>query len=209
MTRSEVDDELLRELERRDRVICVVGSSKSGKTVVVKKILPDSTVIVGQVGVRGGEIWRHLCAISNIPLKYTEGLRDSIGANAGALKGEHQREQRNEIDLDARRAFIEFVKRKRSIVFDDFHYFEPEAQQEILQGLRQLLHERVAIVIILTWYGEDQPALAERDMLARIRFIRIPEWSGEELQQILQKGFEALSVKVSNADMKQIVSRSF
>jgi hypothetical protein len=207
--RSEVDDELTDELERRDRVICVVGPSKSGKTVAVKKLLPNSTLIVGQVGVKGGEIWRHLCAIGNVPLRHTEGLAGTLTARGGPISAEQTREQYKEIDLDARRAFIDFVKRSGSIVFDDFHYFELEAQQEILQGLRQLLHDRIAIVIILTWYGEDQPALAERDMLARMRFIRIPNWSKEELRKILEKGFSALNVKLSSDDTDEIVSRSF
>ena len=209
VARRQIDADITQELERRDKIICVTGPSKSGKTVVIKKLLPNAPVIIGQVGIQQREIWRHLCAIHNIPLHVTEATAGSMNAGAGPVHARVEKKQGNEAYVDARKAFLDFVRNQRSFVFDDFHYFEREAQQELLQGLRPLLLERVTIVIILTSYGEDQPILAERDILARIRFIKVPDWSDEDLEEILRKGLNALNLSVPTGDIRNIVRRAY
>jgi hypothetical protein len=129
--------------------------------------------------------------------------------NVGVVKAGLERDTQNEIEIDPRTAFLGFCREKKEIIFDDFHYFDKDTQRELLQGLRQLLHDKVAIVITLTNYGEDLPTLAEPDVLARIRFIKIPEWSKEDLSQILTKGFAALKMRVSKGDISKLVDRSF
>src|SRR5687768_10517130 len=78
VARAEVEDKLRHELERCDRMICVTGPSKSGKTVVVRRVLPKATVIIGQVGVERENIWRHLCAMHKISLRRQDGGKHSI-----------------------------------------------------------------------------------------------------------------------------------
>ncbi|HEX6000946.1 MAG TPA: hypothetical protein VFZ16_16365 [Hyphomicrobiaceae bacterium] len=209
VVRRQLELELAQELECRDKVICITGASKSGKTVVVRKTLPATPVIIGQVGVEQKNIWRQLCAVQNIPLHQSDNTRGVVGANGGVIKAGVEQNHTTELQVDARNAFLNFVRHQKSIIFDDFHYFERETQQELLQGLRPLLLERITIVIILTHYWEDQPLLAERDMVARIRFIRVPEWSEEDLEEILRKGLSALHVNVPTGDIRRIVNRSY
>lgn len=209
VSRSEVEDKLSRELDRCDRMICVTGPSKSGKTVLVTKVLPKAQVVVGQVGVRREDIWAHLCNIHNIPLKKKNGSKQHVAGKAGVVKGGIEFDQHNETNADARNEFLTFIQNEGMIIFDDFHYFEQDAQQELLQGLKRLLHKRIAVVIVLTSYGEDSPILAETDILARVAFIRLPEWDDDDLQEILRKGFKALNVKVTSTDVNQLVRRSF
>src|SRR5262249_33996643 len=59
VARAQVEERLSRELDRCDRMICVTGPSKSGKTVVVRRVLPKASIVIGQVGVKREEIWRH------------------------------------------------------------------------------------------------------------------------------------------------------
>jgi hypothetical protein len=209
VARAQIEKDIKRELERRDRVICLTGPSKSGKTVLVKKIISDCPIIHGQVGVSATDIWRQLCSIQNIPLNFREGERASVEGKAVVAKAEYETDRESQIISDPRQAFLAFVRKKKIIVFDDFHYFEQEAQQAILQGLRQLLQEKITIIIILTSYGEDQPILAESDILARIKFLKLPEWDDHDLGEILRKGFRALNISVSETDIGNLVKRSF
>ena len=106
---------------------------------------------------------------------------------------------------DPLEAFRQFLRTQRQIIFDDFHYFEPDTQKELLQGLKPLLQERMHIVLISTSYGEDQPILVEPDMLARIKFERVPEWSNDDLEKILTKGLMALNVTAPSSIIRGIV----
>jgi hypothetical protein len=207
--RTVIEQALSQELDRRDKIICVTGVSKSGKTVVVTRRLPNTPIIFGQVGLKREDVWRTLCAMKKIPLRTKAGGKITTEAHAGIIKGGLEGSTHEEVDIDPRSAFLDFCREKSGVIFDDFHYFDKDTQRELLQGLRQLLHDRIAIVITLTHYGEDLPTLAEPDILARIRFIKIPIWSDEDLRQILSKGFDALNAKISTDDIKQIVDRSF
>lgn len=56
---------------------------------------------------------------------------------------------------------------------------------------------------------ESQPVLAESDILARIKFIKLPDWNESDLAEILHKGFKALNVLIFDQDIKCLVQRSF
>lgn len=209
VTREKFESELRQELDRRDKIICVTGPSKSGKTVVVKRLLPNAPIVIGQVGLEQREIWRHLCSVHNIPLKRSNETKGTGELHAGPVGGKVTVSVEADTHVDARNAFLQFLKTQREIIFDDFHYFEPDTQKELLQGLKPLLQERMTIVLISTSYGEDQPILAEPDMLARIRFVRVPEWSEDDLEEILSKGLMALNVSAPTRVVRGIVQESY
>jgi hypothetical protein len=87
VAREQVEKDIKRELERADRIVCLTGPSKSGKTVLVKKIIPDCPVIHGQVGVSAPDIWKQLCSILSIPLHFREGLETTVEGRAGPIGG--------------------------------------------------------------------------------------------------------------------------
>jgi hypothetical protein len=209
VTRSAFESELKQELEKRDKVICITGPSKSGKTVVVRKLIPNAPLVIGQVGLEQREIWRHLCSVHNISLKRTDEIKGTGELHAGPIGGKLTVSAESDTHIDARNAFLRHIKSEQAIIFDDFHYFEPETQKEILQGLKPLLLERVTIVLVSTSYGEDQPILAEPDMLARIRFVKVPVWSDDDLEEILRKGLSALNVSASASTIRGIARGSY
>lgn len=145
----------------------------------------------------------------NIPLKQTNEVKGTGEIGAKVVKGKITVASENDIHIDARNAFQNFLMKQQSIIFDDFHYYEPETQKEILQGLKPLLQERLTIVLISTSYGEDQPILAEPDMLARIRFVKVPDWSEDDLEEILRKGLDALNVTVAGKVITGIVHEAY
>ena len=152
VTRDKFERELQHELDRRDKLICVTGPSKSGKTVVVKRLLPDAPVVIGQVGLEQREIWRHLCSVHSIPLKHVEGTEGAGEIRTGPVGGKITVASERDIYVDARNAFLSYLRDQKRIIFDDFHYYEPETQKELLQGLKPLLQERLTIVLISTSY---------------------------------------------------------
>src|SRR5690242_6199501 len=117
VARTEVEDKLNHELERCDRMICVTGPSKSGKTVVVRRVLPKAPIVIGQVGVKREDIWRHLCSIHNIPLRRQEGVRQALGAKTGVVNGSLENSQHRELHADPRQEFLNFIQREGTVIF--------------------------------------------------------------------------------------------
>jgi ATP-dependent protease HslVU (ClpYQ) ATPase subunit len=107
VARSEVENKLQREFDRCDKMICVTGPSKSGKTVVVRKMLPKTSFIIGQVGVSRSDIWRHLCAINHIPLRLSNEISGSVTAQVPAtIKGSVETRNQQEGWSRAAMAFV-------------------------------------------------------------------------------------------------------
>ncbi len=130
VSRSGVERILAEELNRRDRIVCVTGASKSGKTVVVKTLLPQAPIVGGQVSLQSDQVWKTLCAAKRIPLRTSDRAKGSVDATAGLLKAGVEREAHSEVDIDPRTAFLDYCRDEKRIIFDDFHYFQKDTQRE-------------------------------------------------------------------------------
>ena len=212
--RPELEKRLIHEAERKDAIVCVSGPSKAGKSVLVKKILPKLKIIGGQIDLSMADLWPHLCRRLGISLssKNTSSQSSAFGTNTGPLSANMRASSATEkqFDLDPKSAFLNYVRETGGIIIDDFHYFSRDAQAALLQAFKEMLLEaNVVIVIIITHYGQDQPALAERDLTGRVKYVRLPDWSMQELVEILKEGFAALNLRAAPEESEALVSIAF
>ena len=212
--RPDLEQRLRHEAERKDAIVCVSGPSKAGKSVLVKKVLPKLGIIGGQIDLSMEVLWPYLCRRLGISLhaKNISSHSRSIGASKGPLSASLNASSATEkqFDLDPKSAFLEYVRESGGIIIDDFHYFSRDAQAALLQAFKDMLLEAsVVIVIIITHYGQDQPALAERDLTGRVKYVRLPDWSTEQLVQILNEGFVALNVQAVAKEVEALVAVAF
>ena len=210
---SEVKDNLC-------KLVTVTGQTKSGKTVLARKILPpeESIWIDGGLVSQEDDFWHVI--IDKLQLFQSAEKEDSemnsnklggkgtVGANLFVAKGSI------EIDIETQKTLGTKVSGGRTmssrvvalrglrssntpLVVDDFHYIPRDMQGSIVRALKPLIFDGLPVVIIAIPHRRYDALKVEREMTGRISPIEIPPWSDVELQFISDTGFGILNYQVS------------
>lgn len=217
--RTDVESTLRTAAERRDSIVCVSGPSKSGKTVLVRKVLPSLPVVTGKVDTALENLWLDLCRIRNISLRSVQSRLSNEKLNfGGRIAGAEASEAlgtEQHTDADPRTKFLDHVENSGGVIIDDFHYFPAKVQKAVLQAFKDRIidaktrRKGISIVIVLTHFGQDQPALAEADVIGRVKYIRLPKWSEDQLSEILTSGFQKLNVSLPEGNAIELAKAAF
>ncbi len=149
----------------------VTGHTKSGKTVLVRKILPkEKTIWIDGGGIRQeDDFWNSI--IDQLRLFQTVASTESLGKTAefstsakagadfliakgeaeimGALGTERVKETSTTRTVSARTAALAGLsKTLHPMVIDDFHYISRDLQGDLVRSLKPLIFEGCPIVII-------------------------------------------------------------
>lgn len=208
--------------ESRDnlcKLVTVTGQTKSGKTVLVRKVLPPEDCVWvdgGAVSVED-EFWQIL--VDQLELFQTTGQEQSaqttgtIGASGTAeanfivAKGSGQVEAQVESGrgtgstasrtISSRVAALKGLKKTSTpLVIDDFHYLQKELQGSIVRALKPAIFDGQPVVIIAIPHRRYDAVKVEREMTGRMSPIEIPVWSGRELRFIPETGFRLLNYEL-------------
>ncbi len=232
--RTELDLEgRLREAFLDDnKLITLTGLTKTGKTVLAKKIFPKSECIWFDGGMYniesdfweyflekldlyntkqedkndaiGSELAVSASVESPIPLLRAKlGLGAKITSNIARRSGRSRSVSAKILVLD------ELTNNPRPVVIDDFHYIPKEEQGKIIRAFKGLIFEGIPIVIIAIPHRRYDAERVEREMEGRINSIQLPSWSIEELSAIGEKGFPLLNMNVSEDGIKKLAAESF
>ena len=221
---SEVKDNLC-------KLVTVTGQTKSGKTVLVRKILPPEETIWIDGGLVSTEddFWQVI--IENLELFQT--IENEISSESGTTFGGKGTAEANlfvakgtgEISagLEKKRgstvttgrtvssrvaALSGLRKSGTSIVVDDFHYIPRDIQGSIVRVLKPLIFDGLPVVIIAIPHRRYDALKVEKEMTGRISPIQIPSWTEEELAYIPNTGFRLLKYDTSDTFTKRIASES-
>ena len=82
----------------------------------------------------------------------------------------------------------------RPIVLDDFHHVDPDVQQQIVRGVKDLVFDGVPVILIAVPHRSMDIVRAEREMRKRVEQLQIKPWKKGELEQIAALGFDALNI---------------
>ncbi|HHF3086983.1 hypothetical protein O4H46_23170 [Vibrio alginolyticus] len=177
--RVHVDDKF-KDALRTDKQIIVYGSSKQGKTALVKKYIPyeDNILISLSPKTTLKDIYQSILRKSGVVLKtsYTEGTGDTTkvkskasiqGAVAMVMKGkvevglEKDRtaktdEQFDEIEFnlelpDDVADLIHRVGHKKVVILENFHYLPEELQRTFAYDLRTFQDLKIRFIILGVW----------------------------------------------------------
>lgn len=219
-------------IKRVRKFVAVAGPTKSGKTVLTRKVVPPSE----SLWVEGA----HISTIEDFWLAVLAGLgvvtpssvaqskshEDSTEAelNAGfkpaGIGAETKLKEASKNILNTTRngalqtsvaqsAVAALLKANKVVVIDDFHYIEPAVQTALVRGLKQAVFDGLAVVLILIPHRMHEAATAEMDVDGRTQTILIPDWQDSELFAIAETGARELAIRIHATTIELMVQESF
>ena len=189
------------------KLVTITGQTKSGKTVLARKILPpeESIWIDGGVVSQEDDFWgviiEKLDLFQSAEKENSEETITKIGGKGTAEANLLVARGTGEINtgLEKMRGMSVTGSRKvssrvaalkglhasgLSLVVDDFHYISCDMQGSIIRALKPLVFDGLPVVIIAIPHRRYDALKVEKEMTGRISPIDIPTWSDTELQFI-------------------------
>lgn len=209
----DIEGEVHRFLRKPGYVLTVSGPSKSGKTVLVEKIIPRT----GAIWMTGAEIKSiddflnriisHHQAVSEVTTEKasSKGAGAKIGVSAGipkalqgsaelsgsAQQGSRVSEKRTIDKVETVKALLETHQTR--IVVDDFHYVSDDLKIDLTRTIKEFIRFCFVVFIAVPQDAYDAVRL-ETDMNSRVWQLEIPDWTSQELLYISREGFKALGL---------------
>jgi hypothetical protein len=219
-------------LETPGQLVSLSGPSKSGKTVLIEKVVgrdllislsgaslrsadeiwdraldwmdsPDSTSVSASTGTKiGGEV--EVTGSVSVPL-LAKGEASAIG------KLERGTETSSTESI-GRRGLLQIVREiggsEFVVLVDDFHYMPREVQHEVAKSLKEAVRLGVKVVTAAVSHRGDDVVRANPELRGRVRAIDLDYWGVSELKKIAEYGFEALNISVDNKTIKDFAVES-
>lgn len=229
--RLRLEDKVREYLAARHQILSVLGPTKYGKTVLVRKIIPAGA----GVWIEGGairsedEFWQQVNlrldahttieetdSASNKTTQETE-VSGGVWAPIARLFARRSEEKASE--------GVKIVRRSRDaapkvaglaalqelslpLIIDDFHYVERSAQQAIIRALKAPIFNGLPVILVAVPHRRNDVVRVETDMQGRVTHVEVPPWNREELRQIPIQGFTALNVVCPEDAIDRIVAES-
>jgi hypothetical protein len=214
------------------KVLSVSGPTKSGKTVLVRSIIPRNEGF----WVSGGQLesaemfWQMIVqqaggftSISTSDQTADQQTRSSelsgrlkLPGVAGGTKASESTSTTRTTGLSSSRTVPAGVagptillEQRRPLVIDDFHYLAPEVQEQIVRSLKDAVYEGVPVILLSVPHRAYDAVRVEREMTGRVTQLEVPLWEPNELAEIAEKGFDALRVNTLGRVVKDLAEQSF
>lgn len=212
-TDHDVEGAIRRYLENQGAALTVSGPTKSGKTVVVERVLPRDEAL----WVPGGDLasvddlWQRVIEFLDLydQVAWTSGSSDgetagvsaTIGApgiasvsgnlgSTGSTSSQITRGAQRPAAVVAREALSSW---KVPLVIDDFHYVPDELKVHLVRAIKGLITD-TPVVMIAVPHDAFRVVREETDMLGRLWQQQITPWSIDELIYIARSGLAALNL---------------
>jgi RecA/RadA recombinase len=223
-TDTRLDDQLRQGLETQGMIVSVAGPSKSGKTVLVERLVGENLVPVTGATIRDPEdVWARALDWMGLPSETSKSDGTShkgamtAGVKGGAsLFGIGKAEVSGSGTLESGgSASTGEVTRRRGmkqvvdeigdsdfvLLLDDFHYIPREIQVAVAQQLKEAARLKVRIVVAAVPHRSDDVIRANPDLRGRVLSVDLAYWQPSDLERIARVGFEKLEVEVDGASL--------
>ena len=227
-----IEGKLKDALDRLNKFIAVAGPTKSGKTVLVQKMVPEEK----SIWIEGGhvnavdDLWAHVLSDLHVPAQSVESNSYQVensksldvdssfkpGGIGASLKGQeldktvdNRGSSSTFANISGRTAIKNLLVSRKILVIDDFHYLDSTIQSEIIRALKPAVFRGLRVVLILIPHRMHQAAQAEMDVDGRTHTIPIPDWQPNELFSIAYSGFERLRIGHSAQTLDALVNECF
>jgi hypothetical protein len=216
---------------RPGKMVVVTGPSKAGKTVLVSHLAPTAVRVSGGDVASLEQFWQAVA--DELPIWTSESAsravtRDQESQNAfrGGLRtpielgGEHKESRGSAEELThvesrerspQQRAKAELIAAQKQPVFvDDFHHIDSAVQKHIVRALKDLIRNRVPVILAAVPHRVVDVVTQEREMSGRVDTYAVAPWTTDELIGIAETGFgHALNVECPGAVATRLARESF
>lgn len=213
------------------KLVTVVGQTKSGKTVLARKVLPRDECVWVDGGTVAAEddFWQVVLeqldlfqgtqeqvsdeTTATISGKATAGANFLVAKGSGELGGQLSKKRASgrskARSVSARVAALQGLTREVvPLVIDDFHYLPRDLQGSIIRALKQPIFDGLPVAIIAIPHRRYDAIKVEKEMTGRISPVEIPTWSDTELRFIPDTGFRLLSVAVPDSACQRLAEEA-
>jgi hypothetical protein len=217
-------------LDERHRILSLSGPTKSGKTVLLRKVVENGIWVSGGHVESVNDFWA--LVLDNLG-GYTDETKqraeeetagdtvtnkggvDLKVVNVGREKGRSTRERETRTHTVGRVRPKELVARDKLlasgsvVIVDDFHYIDPKVQLGIVRGLKDLVFEGVPVILASVPHRAFDVVRVEKEMTGRVEQVPITFWEKTELGMIATLGFKALGVSAIERVISRLAEESF
>lgn len=221
-TALQLEDRLREVKENLCKLVTITGQTKSGKTVLTRRVLPqeDAIWIDGGTVAAEDDFWQVINDQLNL-FQTTQQSEQSgsdsaleakgkAGANFLVVKGDGEiggkmgRSQSSGTSatrtVSARVTALKGLGESSTpLVIDDFHYLPRPMQASIVRALKPLIFDGQPVAIIAIPHRRYDALKVEKEMTGRISPIEIPMWSFDELRYIPVTGFGLLKYRLQQS----------
>lgn len=218
-------------LDEKFRMLSLSGPTKCGKTVLVRRMVPEAVVISGgdieNVNDFWGAVVDKLGGYTDVSKEIAREESESesrdvsgevgvpfakVGGGGGRSTsyGETQTKTLGKarplhlVAQDALRSHLDVV-----LFIDDFHYIPQPVQLSIVRGLKALIFDGLRVIVASVPHRAYDAVRVENEMTGRVEHFTLPIWSEPELQMIANSGFDVLRVSTAPSVTNRMADESF
>lgn len=202
------------ELNEGFKVVAITGPTKSGKTVLCKKIIPNDEAI----WIEGGQIeksedfWSSIISELDLPTEETVSSNSGISASLKAIIGVKAQIAEGlslKFQGPTKKNILTLIREQgHTLIVDDFHYLKSDVQKDVIRSLKSEVFAGLDVVLIAVPHRAFDTISAEPEMEGRYAHVNIPEWSLDDLKIIAKNGFTTLGMEVSNETLEEFCCES-
>jgi hypothetical protein len=207
---AHVEYNVARAIASPNQVVSVAGPSKSGKTVLCRKVLGHRQYIWTDGGSveNVSKLWDEVAAELSLPTEITTSEENAStiegGLSAATLattKGSRLSKRAKSEKWSVRsmsEALEKMIEERIILVVDDFHYLAEDDRTTFMRNVKGAVFRGLKVLLLSVTHRVFDAIRAESELTGRFVSITLPEWTIEELDQIPKLGFKALGVGYTN-----------
>lgn len=228
----ELEDKVREYLDTKHKVLSISGPTKTGKTVLVRSVIPRDHAfwISGGQLENSEELWERILEQGGGFTEITESDNDTsaeergreFDASAkvfdfgGGAKSVYKEQTQKSTGKARTRnvspqvaAVSVLMESGKPLIIDDFHYLPQDVQLRIVRSLKEPVFDGLPVIFLAVPHRAYDTVRVEREMTGRVAQVEIPFWSTEELKEIARKGFQALKLSVPADVIERLAMEAF
>ena len=215
-----LEDRLARALAMKGNLVFVSGASKSGKTVLCHKVIPQDRMInLSGVQIASKEdFWQHIAeqlpvseSVTITNASNTEngtGFSGKLGASVIIEASGEVNKQKVTGSMSQVSVVKYLLENDKVLVIDDFHYASEAAQYYVARILKTELFNGLKAVVVSLPHRCDEVIIRNPDLIGRTMLVELPPWNTSDLLKIATTGFALLKMQVPEALLRKIAIES-
>ncbi|MFL6210564.1 MAG: hypothetical protein ACJ74W_17040 [Pyrinomonadaceae bacterium] len=205
-TGEHLERDLRDSLDTPGQIVSLAGPSKSGKTVLVEKVVGrDNLITIQGTGINKLEdVWERVLDWMDSPYQETRTSTGKAEVTAGPVLAALKQ---SETEKRQRRGLTQVVKDIGNsdyvILLDDFHYMPRDVQTEVAKGLKEGVRQELKICTAAVLHRADDVLRANPELRGRVRTLDLTYWKTADLNRIALEGYQKLNMGLPNSEINR------